>query len=598
MPTREKIFYAFHLTLMAAIVIVACSDDPLEPVPASDDPHQPSEVVRSWPDGCVPDATTTFEDSVEIITINFNTSIDTGCVIDASPYGVDMADPTGVDTPQGTSYWTTNATWNFQNLPSSPHAAIGINNIFQNFIEIDPPARSVKFHYATDVAYARWGGDLQEDPDSMWVGAGARQPGTVSYTWWDNAILYANIDDLGPGTIDTWDTVTLNAPWDAINIVWFEGNLAIDDLEIIRSAPPGVVCDSVVRGSSSTCTITRDVDSVLEWTFRAPLPYRLFDQSDSVIITNSTTGSTWSGKVVLSGEVSARVTMNGGGDTATLVGALAVTDRSSSDWRWDESDWLWTDSTSNTQCDYEPFYLPINPSIPNAGRLAVNRPTPDCTGLVLSSVAPYESPDTAFTIGDVQEGPNEGLHYVTSAGYYMDHTAEMNPFLASASSSRLTLSDRQDVKRCQDQPDFPENEPVVANFWEYNEICRQFGLSDFYTAIWKHEGFGTQDSTSAASANGHQARRWIGARQPENDPNRQLEQIVNPDSAFLWAVTLDSIDKIDDRLNEAADPDHAYVRDNYMDKNRCGQIWAMDTTQNAYTKIQLEQTWNGQSSCF
>lgn len=128
-------------------------------------------------------------------------------------------------------------------------------------------------------------------------------------------------------------------------------------------------------------------------------------------------------------------------------------DRSSSEWRWDGSDWLWADSTSNTDCDYQPFYLPIDPSIPNAGRLAVNRPAPGCTGLVLSSVAPYESPDTAFAISDVPKGPNEGLHYVIAAGYYMDRTAEMNPFLESASPDRLTLTDRQDERNCQKQPD-------------------------------------------------------------------------------------------------------------------------------------------------
>lgn len=139
---------------------------------------------------------------------------------------------------------------------------------------------------------------------------------------------------------------------------------------------------------------------------------------------------------------------------------------------------------------------------------------------------------------------------------------------------------------------------MVANFWEYNEICRQFSLADFYAAIWSHEGFGTGSPVDPTTANGHEARRWIGARRPENDPNRQLERMVNPDSALLWALAVDSIDKIDDRLNEAADPDHIYVRDNYVDKNRCGEIWAMDTTQNAYTKISLEQTWNGQSSCF
>lgn len=104
------------------------------------------------------------------------------------------------------------------------------------------------------------------------------------------------------------------------------GAFRLDDLEIKRSAPPSIACDTVVRGEVTTCEINRTVDSVLEWKFTGPLEHWLFSP-DTVTVTDSTPSTTWTGTAVLSGDVSVRLTMEGGADTVALTGKLAVEDR-------------------------------------------------------------------------------------------------------------------------------------------------------------------------------------------------------------------------------------------------------------------------------
>lgn len=213
---------------------------------------------------------------------------------------------------------------------------------------------------------------------------------------------------------------------------------------------------------------------------------------------------------MLSGSVSATVTLNSGADTATLLGSLTVLDRSGPSWRWSDADWTWSDSvsTANSLCQYLPFHLADGQQ--TGIGLAKNRWAADCdvSGRPLHSIQPSH-PDSAHMHSQVLDGPNAGLWYVEEAAFFMDRTAEMNPHLGRYDTLRTEVTDRTDVRVCNRNAG-----TTLVNFWEYNQLCRKFSLEAFFTALWNHEGFGSQGTTELSVANGHEARRWGAAGSP------------------------------------------------------------------------------------
>lgn len=339
-----------------------------------------------------------------------------------------------------------------------------------------------------------------------------------------------------------------------------------------------VACDSVVRGQVTTCQLGVPVDSVSGWEFTGRLATTHGSQSDTVRITSASTSGTWVGIGVLSGVVSAYVVTNGNPDT--LSGPLVVTNRTGAAWRWTEADWMFH-KDGPTLCAYSAFQTPF-PS-PNPGMLAADRRTSRCDG---GSIEPDVTgfPDSGFTADSVPSGPNDGLWYVVAASYYMDHTSEANPFVRPGGPTD-TLTDTTDMKACRRPLGLGRNDPIIVNFYTYNFTCQRIDSTEFFPAIWSHEGFGTQDSLDPAVANGHEARRWIAARDTLNDPNRIVESEVNVSREFLGLVVVDSVLRADLTISAASDPDHLFVKDNYIvNGGKCGQAWVYDTPSRKYVE--------------
>lgn len=580
-------------TTILILVVTACHDElPTEAHRIGTEPSEsdPSGVVRSYPGGCVPEATVTFEGDKEVTEINFTpTDGGSGCVIDASQYGVELADPTASDTPQGDSEWQARSGTEVIDPPSPSYAAEALYSPYQAFIEFGPPARSVTFHYSSPVENAWWDGELVTGVDSMKVCAVSHGGGGF-YNFWDCETLHANAEDWN--SLDTWTPVTLSASWDAIEFLWFDGPAYIDDLVVRRSAPPALVCDTVVRGHIAACEIARTVDEVVGWEFRGPLPLPLAGQPDTFSVGEPSPATSWSGTAVLSGTVAATVVMNGGADTTVFSGDLVVLDRPEGEWRWGEEDWSWQDSTpaASSQCTYSPFYAPIDTSAPAAGRLSVNRPTDTCVPTHFGSIYPNPpAADSGYLQESVVSGPNDGLHYVTSASFYMDRMAEMNPFLSPTSPTRDTLTDNSDVRDCEKWGNYPKNQPVVTNWWEFNEKCKKnFSLDPFFAGLWAHEGLGDQSLRGTSSANGHEARRRFAANKIENDPEQIVERIVNVDTLTLRLSIWEALRPADQRIMGAADSAHQFVKDNYTSGNKCGEVAVLDTLQQSYFDLQVE----------
>jgi hypothetical protein len=109
-----------------------------------------------------------------------------------------------------------------------------------------------------------------------------------------------------------------------------------------------------------------------------------------------------------------------------------------------------------------------------------------------------------------------------------------------------------------------------------------------------------QTTTDYQLANGHEARRWLAARDSANDPMRIVEGIVHPDSLAHNALIETGLDDADDRIWSISS-DHNYVKDNYLKKNgQCGTAWVYDTAQSSFREIPMtrQDTATGQFYCF
>jgi hypothetical protein len=322
------------------------------------------------------------------------------------------------------------------------------------------------------------------------------------------------------------------------------------------------------------------VDSVSGWRFVGPvIPY----VNDRARVASSSTSVTWSGVAVVSGTVSAIVTV--GGTRDTISGPLTVSDRTGSAWRWDDgSKWTFRQDGAPL-CTYTAYVVPADT------RLAVNRRTSTCAEFndqqrvsIEPSVQDPVAQDSGFTADSVRGGPNDGLWHVTAAHYYMDRTSEMNPFIRPGGHAD-TLVNSTDQRLCRQALHLGNHDPVAVNFDTYNSACRAFSMTPLFDAIWAHEGFGTNDPLDPVLANGHEARRRNAARDPLNDPYRIAEPLVRATYDNLRTDLALNVDAAEQRISPASDPDHASVNNNYLVQGSCGKAWVTDTTQRQYTLV-------------
>lgn len=552
---------AFIPTLAATALLLlgtACVDRQVTEPERTDDALP---VVRSYPGGCVPEATTTYEGNIERILISF-TPIDTACssgFYDLSQYGIDMADPVATDTPQSSMRWNVASGASLQNLPSPGYAAGGLNSVYQAFIEFDPLVQSVTFHYSSPVQNAHWGGlggPLQIGVDSMPVYAVMRTPGTFQYLIWDSETLHANAPDWDQ--LDTWDEVTLSIGSNFIQWLWFDGPVYIDDLEITRVVGPALQCTDVQRGQETTCTIERQVDSVAAWEFQGLLP-----SEGNVLhtVTDDTSGAeSWSGLAAVTGLVTVSAFKDG--SPVTFSDSLIVQPRSlTGAWDW-SSKWNYVIGTGlPCQQSYDGWVFP------NPDTLGEHTSAEDCRILAIAPIVQ----DTAlirntYSDSTIASGPNKGLVYVAEAYYHMDHGSYLNPALAPGAPGD-TLTTGVDRRACKKAFGSPPD--LVVNTEQYNVDCKKKGndWQAMLDGVERHEGMGT-----SGQKNGHEAQTQLSAGQPQHDPFAFVEPLVTRSDSALVTKIRNHMRVIDVEINNAG-ADHSVVQGNW-----CGKAWVLYVT--------------------
>ncbi len=376
-----------------------------------------------------------------------------------------------------------------------------------------------------------------------------------------------------------------------------DNQYSVDDLTVVwrEGVAAELTCDSMIRGQSRACRITGG-GAVLGWQFTGILGARLLGQDSVVVVTSASPDTVWSGLGVLSGEVS--VFVQTGSAVDTLTAAWTVLPRTGPDWRWSEVNWEFQED-GPAICGYSDFTLPFGGSFP--GRLAVNRRRSDCAEG--GSIEPNlrSVPEAGTTVAQVASGPNTGLWYVTASTFHIDRVTEMNPFVRPGGPTHL-LPNGPDYNACKQALGVQGNPPIAVSFHLFNTVCKGFDLNPMYAGIWAHEGFGTQNPLDSATANGHEARRRIAARDIQNDPRIIVEEMVSPVSASSLTFLLQSrVIDADIRIDELSSDATGRIKDNYLDPaGGCGKAHIFRTSPNPqrYLFIALTQTVGGNSLCF
>lgn len=222
--------------------------------------------------------------------------------------------------------------------------------------------------------------------------------------------------------------------------------------------------------------------SVLGWEFSWNA-----NPTGPLMVTSSSTDTTWSGVAVSPGVVSATVVK--GGDTLTFSGDLEVTDRTDG-WSWGPE--LWEDPIEDVtpaMCDtlFSDLIQPFDSVL-----VGLNHPLDQCTSRSIDPSV-ITKPDSGFTALMVADGgPNDSLWYVTEASYFMEaHETELNPFIRPGGPT-VTSTSLDDYRKCKKALNLGNQQvPVVVNFYDYNKLCRREPVDDMITNALAHEAFGT-----------------------------------------------------------------------------------------------------------
>ncbi|MGH7586198.1 MAG: hypothetical protein ACREMH_08125 [Gemmatimonadales bacterium] len=483
------------------------------------------------PGGCVPEALSASTDSTESVLVTFSGGTDL-CYPNLVSWGIDMADPIGVDTPQGTSAFQVRIGPQFAAMPSPSAVAAGAYH--QQMIEFDPPVSSVEFHYSRlRQQRALWGGQIV-DADSMRVRAMARIPGTLSYWIYDSETLHSNVPRSTPPW-DTWTHVRLSAAGDLIQWLWFDGALVVDDLRITRM--PLTCTPSVQRGQVVTCEVTSPTIAVTSWEFTP--------DSSLPPVQEASSSKVWSGIGAIGGTVRAHVTDGAG--ARSYRKRFSVTGRPS---RWREN-WNWRPGPELTVADEELTSLSAA-----FGRNCPEKYATDslCTAEQRSRLQPDpdSQPDSGFSTARITSGMNKGYWYVAATRYDMRRVANVHPGMLATSPRKHPVPGALLTKACKKALGVkPTAAAANANMNQMNQYCAVPGLPGtdmtiFIPAIWGHEGFGYQGGV------GHETLGQAAAGEPPNDPYSAIEYLVHPDSATLVMDVLGRVRQIADDITRKA----------------------------------------------
>jgi hypothetical protein len=338
-------------------------------------------------------------------------------------------------------------------------------------------------------------------------------------------------------------------------LVWFEDGLDTDFNDFVFTVDAfaaGVACAPVERGQTVTCEMLAPVDSVQGWQF-VGVPALT---ADTLAVSELTSSTTWQGEAVLDGTISTFVWV--GGVLDTLETSMSVQPRP---WSWGPSDWTFT-AGGGAFCNYVPLHYPTPPG---GVRIGLNTRAAGCAA---GSIEPdiLQAPTSGYSDRQVPNGPNAGAWYVESTGYHMDRGSSMNPDLAALGTKlALTGGDRSACRSA------GLATPDSANFFTFNEVCKNSPLDSLFAGIERHEGFGTPPSV-----NGHEVRRQDEAALPSGDPRAAVEHFVRSTAGLLESAVTTGVWSVDQNLATAADgAAHAFVHSNW---NCTQKTWVWHTS--------------------
>lgn len=582
--------------MSAPILYVGCLEEP--PTQVSNDPAQ---VVRGYTDhrACwTTEVMTASSESTDTVLATFNSTMDpeaTSCYPNLAQWGIDIADPIGVDTPQGNGYFRIETAYPISNMPTPPHAALGGNYTpAQVVIEFDPPVRSVHFFYSRRAGSRAWWNGVEQVTESTLVQARSRTPGTLQYQLHASKVLHTNSSGAG---WDGWDSVALTSfTGDKIQWLSIFGTLAIDNLTIVRK-PLTCTPTSVQRGQQVTCTVTLASDwSVTRWEFipdgsagvaSAPLDHvRATGTEDMIVASNGATSSlpvvventsskVWVGGVSIGGLV--KVHVANGSAQRSYETTFTVTDRPSN---W-ESQWSFREGPEQTVADRE---------VKSAGE-AFGRNCPeqfaqeaDCTAAVRSRVQPdpHLEPGAGYTPAMFPSGPNNGYWYVQSIRYDMRRVANVHPGMLVTSPRTHPVPVEVLTKKCKQGLGLhPKATTGFANMNQFNQFCAPTNalgtdMTVFVPAIWGHEGFGYNGGI------GHETLGRQAAGEPQNNPYKAIENLTAPDSISLAETVNQRVAAIADDISIKArddNPINGGPRNNYNPADYPGrEMWFWGVT--------------------
>lgn len=383
------------------------------------------------------------------------------------------------------------------------------------------------------------------------------------------------------GRSEGGDNLNVEFPGLIDEVEYFNRALTAEEISNIAGAgtsgkcksPSSLTCDAVIRGQEASCSVVGVVDSVIEWKFEGLLPWT---QDSTTVVDSTNQMSSWTGLAVLSGKVSATVKTNDSLDT--FSDDFTVADRS---WSWGQSDWTFgAHAEPPSNCTFDPFEFP-----PDSVRLGKNVPASSGCGAsgprrIDPTVHSDSGLDAGYEEAEVAAGPNAGLWYVTGADYGMNRISLLNPYLEPDGPTR-ELSHSDDRKACRQPLGLKGQDPVVVNWYDYNDLCRSNPPTDMLDGILSHEGFGTGNID--ANANGHEARARWSARKSGNDPTETVEAVVADSQIGLEDVLRQLLINIDAGISQDA-ADHQYVNNNW-----CGKQWVYDIPDSVYKEEQILQ---------
>lgn len=513
-------------------------------------PEKPSTVVRGFSDGCVPEVVTSSSESADTTLVTFN-GLGEYCLPNLVPWGIDMADPMGVDTPQGNNGFQLMAEYNVNTPPSPGGAPARAARLWsyspsQVIIEFDPPVSSVEFYYSRlkgERAY--WNGIFYPTIDSMPVWATSRTPGTLNYQFYATKTLYSNVSSTAPPW-SVWTPVKLTAPGDKIQWLWFNGGLAIDNLKIVRS--PLNCTNSLTRGQPYSCVVTGLTGwSVTGWDFTpdgsgggvAAARVTGSQGDDGLALATATSSSSlppwhessttrqWNGTGIVSGTV--QVSVTDGASLRTYQDHINVLDRPSP---W-TSQWTYRPGPELTVADAEvgsDTTTKFGRNCPEQHAVAA-----DCTSKAWLRVQPDPQfePGAGYTTAQVPEGAYAGWWFIASVQYNMKRVGNVHPGMLVTSPRKHPVPSQVLSNACKKGLGVPQKATSAdANMNQFNQFCGPSGslgtdMTVFVPAIWGHEGLGYNGGV------GHETLGRVAASEPQNDPYKEIDGFVAPDALTL-----------------------------------------------------------------